>query len=283
MRGKRIIVWIVGLLITLTAAVYQKMTGPTYPKKITTSVNETEFESELIRSHGGEKDATVTLNIPEEGIQATMYWKHFPVITDEDWQAVQFDYSELEEGKGYTAQLPYQAPAGKLMYYVEIEDANGTQTYFKEEPIIIRFKGEVPQFVLIPHIIFMFLAMYLANVSGLFAAFNISQFKRYTAVTLLLILLGGMILGPIVQKYAFLEYWAGVPRGWDLTDNKTLIAFLAWIVAFLLNRKKENRVSVIIASLITIVIFSIPHSMFGSELDRETGEVIQGFIHTFIR
>jgi len=50
----------------------------------------------------------------------------------------------------------------------------------------------------------------------------------------------------------------------------------------LLNMKKENRLSVIIASLVTIVIFSIPHSMYGSELNRETGKVIQGFIQLYL-
>ncbi len=49
-----------------------------------------------------------------------------------------------------------------------------------------------------------------------------------------------MILGPIVQKYAFGELWTGIPFGWDLTDNKTLIAFLFWILAVIMNRKKER-------------------------------------------
>ena len=131
---------------------------------------------------------------------------------------------------------------------------------------------------MIPHVFFIFFAMFLANVSGLFAAFNIEQFRRYTSITLILMLLGGMIFGPIVQKYAFLEFWTGFPNGMDLTDNKTLIAFLAWVVAFILNIKKANRTSVIIAALVTFIIFLIPHSMFGSELNRETGEVIQGLI-----
>jgi len=282
MKGKRIILWILGLAITLGAAVYQKLTGPTYPKKIITTVNGNEYESKLIRSHGGDDDATVTLNIAEQDVQASIFWKHYPENIDEAWNKVDFEYTVIEDNKVLTAQLPHQPPAGKLMYYIEVKDKSTTQDIFKEEPVVVRFKGAVPPFVLIPHVIFIFFAMFLANVSGLFAAFKIPQFKRYTTITLILLLLGGMILGPIVQKYAFLEFWTGIPRGWDLTDNKTLIAFVAWIVAFFVNRKKENRSSVIIAALITIIIFSIPHSMFGSELNRETGEVTQGFIQFFL-
>jgi hypothetical protein len=100
-------------------------------------------------------------------------------------------------------------------------------------------------------------------------------------------MIGGMVLGPVVQKYAFNEWWAGVPFGFDLTDNKTLIAFIAWVLALLMIRKKSAPVWVVAASLITIIIFSIPHSLYGSQLNQETGKIIQGnilpFLTTFLR
>ena len=281
MKRKRITLWVIGLIITLFAAVYQKVTGPTYPKKENISLNGKIYKLKLIRSHGGTNDASVSLNIDDTNVTANLFWKPFPPITNDIWTKVNFIQQKKENKKILTATLPHQPPAGKLMYYIEIKDNNNIKYLNKEKPVVIRFKGNVPLYVLIPHIIFIFLAMFLANVSGLFAAFKIPQFKRYTNITLILILIGGMILGPIVQKFAFLEYWAGVPYGWDLTDNKLLIAFLAWFIAFLTNRKKDNRLSVIIASVVTIIIFSIPHSMYGSELNRETGKVIQGFIQLY--
>ena len=282
MKQRRILLWVLGVILTLAAAYYQRVTGPTYPKKINFTLNEKDYESKLIRSHGGEDDALITLDIDNSNVNAIIFYKHYPVINDEEWTSVNFNHETVEGKNVMTAKLPHQPPAGKLIYQIEITEANDKAALFNEEPIVIRFKGDVPAFILIPHVIFIFFAMFLANVSGLFAAFKIPQFKRYTTITLILMLLGGMILGPIVQKYAFLEFWAGVPFGWDLTDNKLLIAFLAWLVAWIINRKKENRTSVIIASLITIIIFSIPHSMFGSELNRETGEVIQGFIQLYL-
>lgn len=286
MKGKkllfRILLWTLGLAITLVAAVYQKVTGPTYPKKEKITLNGKEYQLELIRSHGGDDNATVSLDISDSDVKALLYWKHFPVVDDEEWHTETFKSEKVEDKTVLNAELPHQPPAGKLMYYFEVTDRNGSQMSYKEQPIVVRFKGGVPNYILIPHVIFIFFAMFLANVSGLFAAFKIPKLKRYTSITLVLMLLGGMVLGPIVQKFAFLEYWAGVPFGWDLTDNKLLIAFLAWLTAFLMNRKKENRISVIIASLVTIIIFSIPHSMYGSELNRETGEVVQGFIQLFL-
>ncbi len=280
MKHKRILLWILGLTITLIAAVYQKVTGPTYPQKAKITLNGYEYNLNLLRSHGGEDDATIAFNV-DANIKANLFWKPFPPNKEDVWTSENFK-QENKDGKNIlTATLPHQPPAGKLMYYISFTDNNGSKEIFKNNPVVIRFKGAVPPYVLIPHIFFIFFAMFLANVTGLFAAFKIPQFKRYTGITLILMLLGGMILGPIVQKFAFLEYWAGVPYGWDLTDNKLLIAFLAWLFAYLFNIKKENRVSVIIASLVTIIIFSIPHSMYGSELNRETGNVIQGFIQLY--
>jgi len=43
MKKRRITLWIIGLLITLIAAVYQKMTGPTYPKKAEITLNGNEY------------------------------------------------------------------------------------------------------------------------------------------------------------------------------------------------------------------------------------------------
>jgi len=272
--------WFLAIIITLAAATYQRKTGPTYPKKITTNVKGIEYESKLIRSHGGETDAPVTLSISDENITAKLKYKIFPPKKDEEWIDVDFAREQNKKGESVlVAKLPYQPPAGKLMYYIEINNENKVEAIFKEEPIVIRFKGDVPAGVLIPHIFFMFFAMMFANVAGLFAIAKRSKTKLYTTITFFLMLVGGMILGPVVQKYAFLEYWAGVPFGWDLTDNKMLIAFVFWLIAFVGNFKADRKYLTIIASIVTLIIFSIPHSMYGSELDRETGEVIQGFIN----
>ena len=114
------------------------------------------------------------------------------------------------------------------------------------------------------------------------AIFRYRKFRFYTYVTLIALFIGGMILGPWVQWYAFGEAWSGVPFAWDLTDNKTLIAFLFWLLAFFMNRKKERPVYTIIASIVILAVYSIPHSMFGSELDPETGKIIQGMIYVLI-
>lgn len=269
-RIKIIGIWVVGLIITLAAAKYQRATGPTHPFETTVSFGDHSYDLGLIRSGSITKDAKVVLEIDDPEVVATLNYRKYP--TNDAFKSVAFTRQE----ENLIAFLPKQPMAGKLSYFVDIEKGGNKVTIPQQ---VIRFKGDVPYGILIPHIFFMFLTMFLSNVAGIFASFNMKQFKSVAFLAFLTLAAGGMVLGPIVQKYAFNELWAGVPFGWDLTDNKTLIVFIFWVVAIVANYKKPSRSLTIVAAIATLIIFAIPHSMFGSELDPETGKIIQGVIH----
>jgi hypothetical protein len=79
-------------------------------------------------------------------------------------------------------------------------------------------------------------------------------------------------LGPLVQKYAFGAYWTGWPFGTDLTDNKTAIALIGWAGAFFAMRgSRRPQLWALLASVLLLAVFLIPHSMLGSELKYENG------------
>ncbi|MFH2096650.1 MAG: hypothetical protein ABIJ16_13150 [Bacteroidota bacterium] len=270
MKKKNWIFWLLAVVITLGAAYYQRKTGPTYPKKIEFTIFDSEEEFTFLTSHGGNGDCVLNFPVKDPSAQGKIWYKRYP--SDDEWVAIGLN----RHNDTLTGTLPHQLPAGKLAYWVELDTKFGTVNVSKEKPVIVRFKGEVPMAVLLPHVIIIFLAMFLSNLAGLFALGKRSKFRLYGFLAFFFMLAGGMILGPIMQKYAFGEFWTGVPNGWDLTDNKMLIAFIFWLFAFIVNLKKERRYAVIMAAIITIIIFSIPHSMFGSELDYSTGVVIQG-------
>lgn len=268
---KKVLLIILALMITLAAAIYQKKTGPTYPLYKEIRVGVSEIEMTLPRSHGGNTNCQLTIYVPDKEISAKILYKPFP--SNDKFTVTNFKRKQ----DSLFASLPNQPPAGKLAYFLEFSKNGHIVAKLENlEPVIIRFKGAVPNLYLVPHIIFIFFAMLFANVSGLFAIAKIPSYKFYAYVTLGLFLLGGMIFGPIVQKFAFGEYWAGIPYGWDLTDNKMLFGFIAWVIAVIGNLKKDRRSWIVIASIFIIIIFSIPHSAYGSELNRETGQVIQG-------
>lgn len=254
--------WIFAVLITLVSAIYQRMTGPTYPIRGETLVSGAAVKYKLARSHGGETDHQVTIEAADTLVTADLVFKRYK--TDDPWQIRPM----TREGKKLVGMLPHQPPAGKLMYRVNVARGAERFSLTGNEPVIIRFKGAVPMIYLIPHVIMMFFAMLLSNKAGIQAIFSNDDQKKLVLFTTILLFLGGMILGPIVQKFAFGAFWTGFPNGTDLTDNKTAIGMIAWIAALIaVFKSKSPRGWVIAAAIILLAVYLIPHSMFGSELD----------------
>jgi hypothetical protein len=286
---KKFLLWFLAFVITITAAVYQRRTGPTYPKRVEITVNDSKNNIKLVRSLSLNQKPEVRLDIKDSSIKARLFYKRFK--TSEEYQVSEFAYRAVPvksfvmnkifkvfDENGFYASVPQQPPAGKIEYYFEITDSHGSATYMKDLPVVIRFKGDVPAFVLIPHILLMFLAMLFSTLAGLMSLVKYPLYKKYSLWTLILFIIGGFALGPIVQNYAFGELWTGIPFGWDLTDNKTLIALIFWVLAVVMNRKKDRPLYTALAAFILLLVFSIPHSLFGSELNYSSGHVTQGII-----
>lgn len=253
--------WILAFFITAGSAVFQRMTGPSYPKHYVTLLDGKAIEVVLERSHGGASDHLVAVPTNKATVTGRVEWKRFN--TNDPVTTVPMTFADGI----LSASLPQQPPAGKLYYTVYITD--GKQTF--SAATVIRFRGDVPAAVLIVHIAAMFLGMLLSARTGLEVFAKTPSLKRLTMMTFAVITFGGMIMGPLVLNYAFNEWWTGFPFGNDITDNKTLIAFLGWFVAvFALHRSSHPTRWILAASMITLIVFLIPHSLWGTELDYST-------------
>jgi hypothetical protein len=270
---KTVTVWGLAILITLAAVVYQRLIGPTRPVRGTATFDGIEIAYRLSRSHSGPADHLVRIPVQGAGFSGEVHYHRYRV--DEPTAALTME----RDGDDLIAALPHQPPGGKLVYQVFLTrtvhhggpgggEARETTRIGLSGPVVIRFSGGVPSAILLSHAILMFLAMLGSNRAGLEALRRGDALRRLTLWTLVLLVLGGLILGPLVQWYAFGEFWTGFPNGHDLTDNKTLIAALAWLAAALLVRRRGvARAAVIVAAIVTLAIFSIPHSVMGTELD----------------
>lgn len=259
---KSILLWIIAFALTLLTAAYQRMTGPTYPITGEVKFDEKIIKYSLDRSHGGKDDHLIKIKTDDPEIKGLILWKRFK--TSDDWTNDSFKYQN-----GYlTALLPHQAPAGKLIYKISLIKNDKTILLNDGYPIVIRFKGDVPIFIIIPHVILIFLAMLFSTRTGLEFFNKEPNYKKLALWTFSFLILGGMIFGPIMQKYAFDAFWTGVPFGVDLTDNKTLIAVIGWIIALVAMKKSTNpKRWIIFASVLMFIVYLIPHSVLGSELD----------------
>ena len=259
---KNWVCWLLAIVITLTLSIYQRRTGPTNPQRVTVELKGESYPLKLPRS-GVRHDAMVKLpGIPSDA-SAQIHYRRYPTAdayTTEDFGWVDDSFSG--------AALPVQPVAGKLQYYITVEGKD----YPADGPVVIRFRNDVPAGILIPHILFMFAAMLFA-VYTLLRILARKPYKTWLIITTATLFIGGFILGPLVQHVAFGPWWTGFPLGTDLTDNKTLIAFLFFLAAVATLKWKHNKWLVGLAVLVMLVIFSIPHSTRGSEYDYATEQL----------
>jgi hypothetical protein len=264
--------WVTAVAVMLAAATYQRRTGPTYPYRGEVVIAGDTSAYELLRSEETSREARVEFALPPEADAAgALFFRRYP--SDEPFTAVPM----RRHGDTLVATLPVQPPAGKLEYRAELTGPEGTLRIpdGQDETVILRYKDPVPTALLLPHVLFMFFAMLVGVRAGLGALTGVGAVRRYSWVTLGLMTVGGLVLGPLTQKAAFGQLWTGWPNGYDLTDNKTLIMWLVWAVACAVlgrrgkggTRERAGRAAVAMATLVMLAVYLVPHSLRGSELD----------------
>lgn len=261
-RNRVVISWVLAIVVTLSLSVYQRMTGPTHPISSSEKVGGKEFKFTFARSHAGEGGQEVKVETDDNEATAELQFKRYP-SNDSITKVFMVRY-----GNSLMAELPHQAPAGKLQYQIFIHSGTTGPIPLTTDPVIIRFRGDVPAWALVLHIIVIFSAMMFSAKACADAFLNGSNIKLYSLLTVITLFIGGFIFGPIVQKYSFDAFWTGWPFGHDLTDNKTAFALIVWAVGYYrIARGGNAKLWAAVAGLTLLAVFLVPHSLLGSELD----------------
>jgi len=279
---KRILSWAAAAALTLLCFAFQNRTGPTYPLEGTFPTAKGDVAFKLLRSEEIGTGLQIMLRDPvPAGVSAKVRYRRYK--SNDGWSETTmvpgtFRFSRrgsAEEVRGVGATLPsLPERAGKYEYLVLVDDGSGQRSVTGERPVYARYKAPVPRAVLLVHILVVFLSMTLALRAGMQAIAG-GEVRGLLWATIGSLVLGAFVLGPIVQKYAFGVWWSGVPFGYDWTDNKVLVELLAWLgaaAAALLSRNPRSvRAAVIGATVVTLAVYFIPHSIFGSEYDYTRG------------
>lgn len=260
-KSKNILLWVLAVVLMLAMAAYQRTTGPTWPVSGEVTIGNDKVEFELLRSHGGEGGAPVSVVVNDHAVTGEVTYKRYKSYDSLTTEAM------TRSGDTLMMKLPHQPPAGKVEYMVTLR--KGDELYkLNDEPVVLRYKGAVPAWILVPHIFFMFFSM-LFGMRALLEIFTGGDKSlSYAKIITVCVFIGGLILGPIVQKYAFGAYWTGWPFGHDMTDNKTLFMFIFWVIAWWrLKKNPMNKVWPAIAIVVMFAVYLVPHSTLGSEID----------------
>lgn len=249
--------WIAALLVTLFVARHQRVTGPTYPISGTARLGGTAFAYVLERTHAGAGGHRVIVRPGAADAEGVLEWRVVGDATGRQWAEPM-----ARQGETLVAELPHQPVTGKLAYRVTITRGADRVVLPPQGEAVIRFRNDVPAWVLIPHILTMFGAMLVSTRGGLELFHPKPRFRLYADTTVLLLIAGGIVLGCLVSGYAFGQPWGGFPLGDDPTDNKTLVALIGWIAAAIAARRTANpRGWIALAAIVLIAVYVIPHSV----------------------
>jgi hypothetical protein len=261
---------------------FQNRTGPTYPLEgsFTTARGAVSFK--FLRSQEIGSGLPILLRAPvPDGVTGKVRYRRFK--SHDEWREVPLApgtfrlarRGAVEEVRGVGVELPsLPERAGKYEYLVYVDDGSGPRSVTGERPVYARYKAPVPHAVLLVHILLIFASMTLALRTGL-AALTGGAVRGLAWATIASLVAGAFVLGPLVQWYAFGVWWSGVPFGYDWTDNKVLVELVAWIgAAIVILRSRDARrarTAVLVATAVTLAVYFIPHSVFGSEYDYTRG------------
>jgi len=261
-KKKSLVFWIISVVFMLIIVVFQKMTGPTYPHNGSKVIGNTEINFHLPRSSDGDYTKKIEIKVKDKNINGKIKYKRFKSY--DEWTTNEL---KRKDDKLFF-NVPHQPAAGKVIYQIFLRQNSGEYIALTDKPVIMRYRDPVPAIVIIFHLFFIFLTITMAIRTGLEAIYKGDKVWQYSIITVIAFVCGGFIFGPLMQKFAFGAYWTGWPFGHDLTDNKVLVALIVWIIA--LWKLKKNRQSygwATAASIVLLLVYLIPHSLLGSEID----------------
>ena len=190
---------------------------------------------------------------------------------------------EIEKGI-YEARLPEFEKGTKINYRITASNVEGTKVRVPGDPEkfgVLTYKGKASNLVVGAHILFMFGAFFFMVMSFL-AAIDILRGRedkrnavRAARWVLASSFIGGWPLGFFLNYQTFGTLWEGFPFGYDVTDNKTQVIFILWLLSLLLAwgsfigkgeekdrlGRKAFALSIVACFVLSLALFILPHSI----------------------
>ncbi|OGV95741.1 MAG: hypothetical protein A3I04_00630 [Nitrospinae bacterium RIFCSPLOWO2_02_FULL_39_110] len=199
---------------------------------------------------------------------------------------------KVKEGSTYVDSLPGLPKGERWFYYIEAEDTTGNIMTIPERVkegrqinFYVTFEGTANRLLFISHIVLAITAVIFWVHSVFYAVNYLITGERYNIRLEFYSVLYGTIsffifafpVGGYIAHQVFGQAWSGIPFGWDITDNKSLITFLYYAAILYLVKGKFNgrntgngdiindknfSLLVILGIVITVIVYNIPHSYF---------------------
>jgi hypothetical protein len=270
---------VIGLVLTIALLGLARRLSTRRPYDIAVDVSDLRAQHTTVTEQVGPGAPLVSVTVePEEGIE--------PVVLCRDGVGVpSYRLDMIRSGEGsWEVALPARDKGERLSYALSILREGAAVARIPEDEgsfILVKYKGEVSPAVLILHVIFMFAAFFFM-VQSLWSAVGILRGTErkagavsYARWVLICSFIGGWPLGFLLNYQAFGYLWEGYPFGYDITDNKTQVMFVFWLVSLLLVRgsflgrsEESDRLgarsfaaAVMVSFAVSLLLFIVPHSL----------------------
>ncbi|PLX14647.1 MAG: hypothetical protein C0598_00795, partial [Marinilabiliales bacterium] len=107
--------WVLAVVLTISFVIYQRATGPTYPKKGSVEIAGKTVDFKLLRSYEVGNNAPVEIEIDNKDVTGVFIYKRYKSY--DDWTSVDM----VRVGENLTAEVPMQPAAGKVEYKIQLK------------------------------------------------------------------------------------------------------------------------------------------------------------------
>ncbi len=184
----------------------------------------------------------------------------------------------------YEGCLPPMEKGTKFTYWIAVRNVEQTTARVPADDAkfgVLKYKGEASPVVIVAHVVFMFAAFFFMVMSAL-SAVDILRGRadkkravRAARWVLATSFIGGWPLGFVLNYQTFGPLWEGFPFGYDITDNKTQVIFVLWLVSMLLAwgsftgtgegkdrlGRRAFAIAIVACFLVSLALFILPHSI----------------------
>ena len=265
--------YILALLLTVLLLAIARRASTRHQEDITTNIDGVVLSHKTVTENFGD-GPVVTLKSSDASRQRALV--RFAEQIGGDYQTIEM----TPEAGVFSARLPTLEKGKKWFYHIDVIKDNVLLTTLPaDRDQFIKFKGHISPLILIPHILFMFATIFF-GMMAIFTSVDLARGKGDVKRSVLFVLLtfisafiGGIPLGIAVSAQTFGgSGWGGWPLGTDITDSKTEVLLLFWLVTLILSWKglKGQKLPisdslysalVIISLVVTFITFLIPHSI----------------------
>ena len=141
--NRSLLLGLVALAITVLAARYLHVTGPTYPVRGSATLGASTFLYTLERTHSGAGDHRVRVDTNVPGVEGTLEWKP---LAGGEWTP----QAMTSVAGSVVGTIPHQPLAAKVAYRVRLRSIDRNLTLPPLALAVIRFRGEVPHSASMP-------------------------------------------------------------------------------------------------------------------------------------